>query len=544
MTLTPTRTLLDEARAAGRGIGAFNVVHLETAEALAGAAEDAGLPVILQLSENCVRYHGGLDPIALATLAVAEASSARVAVHLDHAEDPELAVRAIDRGFGSVMYDGARLDFADNVATTRLVVERADAAGVLVEAELGEIGGKDGAHAPGVRTDPDEAARFVAETGVGALAVAVGSSHAMTERVAAIDLELVARLARAVPVPLVLHGSSGVPDETIVRGIRSGITKVNVSTHLNGGFTGAVRAYLARASRGRRLAHVRRGRSCGGASGGRPTPRPVRLDRQGARMNRAERLSAVLDLLAESGQVEVDQIVDRLDVSPATARRDLDALAEQQLLTRTRGGAVAHSVAYDLPIRYKNQQNPEAKAAIARAASALVPRGAVIGLCGGTTATAIADALMSRADIMEPSPEPSLTVVTNAINIAMQLAMRPQIKTVVTGGVVHARSYELVGAYADTVLGSITLDLAFIGVNGVDAAVGPTSHDEREAAVNALMASRAAHPVLVADASKIDKRAFAAIGHRRLFSTIITDDAATPEQRQRLTDSGYDVIVA
>ncbi len=142
-------------------------------------------------------------------------------------------------------------------------------------------------------------------------------------------------------------------------------------------------------------------------------------------MNRAERLSAVLDLLAESGQVEVDQIVDRLDVSPATARRDLDALAEQQLLTRTRGGAVAHSVAYDLPIRYKNQQNPEAKAAIARAASALVPRGAVIGLCGGTTATAIADALMSRADIMEPSPEPSLTVVTNAINIAMQLAMRP-----------------------------------------------------------------------------------------------------------------------
>ena len=103
-----------------------------------------------------------------------------------------------------------------------------------------------------------------------------------------------------------------------------------------------------------------------------------------------------------------------------------------------------------------------------------MPRGAVIGLCGGTTATAIADALMSRADIMEPSPEPSLTVVTNAINIAMQLAMRPQIKTVVTGGVVHARSYELVGAYADTVLGSITLDLAFIGVNGVDPVVGPT----------------------------------------------------------------------
>jgi fructose-bisphosphate aldolase class II len=245
MTLTPTRTILDEARTAGRGVGAFNVVHLETAEALAGAAEDAGLPVILQLSENCVRYPGAFAPIALATLAVAEASSARVAVHLDHAEDAELALLAIDRGFGSVMYDGAKLDFAENVATTRRVVERADAAGVLVEAELGEIGGKDGAHAPGVRTDPEEAARFVAETGVDALAVAVGSSHAMTERTAAIDLDLVARLAAAVPVPLVLHGSSGVPDETIVRGIRSGLTKINVSTHLNAAFTGAVREYLA-----------------------------------------------------------------------------------------------------------------------------------------------------------------------------------------------------------------------------------------------------------------------------------------------------------
>ena len=246
MTLTPTRTILDDAYAAGRGVGAFNVVHLETAEALVGAAEDADRPVILQLSENCIRYHGAFEPIAVATLAVAAGSSAAVAVHLDHAEDPELAYRAIDRGFGSVMYDGARLDLADNIATTRRIVDRATAAGVLVEAELGEIGGKDGAHAPGVRTDPDEAARFVAETGVGALAVAVGSSHAMTERVAAVDHGLVARLARAVPVPLVLHGSSGVADESIVAGIRAGLTKINVSTHLNAQFTEAVRDYLGR----------------------------------------------------------------------------------------------------------------------------------------------------------------------------------------------------------------------------------------------------------------------------------------------------------
>jgi fructose-bisphosphate aldolase class II len=246
VTLTPTRTILDDAFAAGRGVGAFNVVHLETAEALVGAAEDAGWPVILQLSENCIRYHGAFRPIAVATLAVAAGSSAAVAVHLDHAEDPDLAYAAIDAGFGSVMYDGATLDFVDNVATTRRIVDRATAAGVLVEAELGEIGGKEGAHAPGVRTDPDEAARFVAETGVGALAVAVGSAHAMTERVAAIDHGLVTRLAGAVPVPLVLHGSSGVPDASIVAGIRAGLTKINVSTHLNARFTGAIRDYLGR----------------------------------------------------------------------------------------------------------------------------------------------------------------------------------------------------------------------------------------------------------------------------------------------------------
>lgn len=261
-------------------------------------------------------------------------------------------------------------------------------------------------------------------------------------------------------------------------------------------------------------------------------------------MNRSERLSAVLELLGEAGQLEVEQIVERMGVSPATARRDLDALAEQQLLTRTRGGAVAHSVAYDLPIRYKNLQHREAKSAIASAASNLVPRGAVVGLCGGTTATAIADVLMSRGDIMEPSDEPGLTVVTNAVNIAVQLATRPRIKTVVTGGVVHPRSYELVGAYADSVLASVTLDVAFIGVNGLDPAVGATSHDEREAAVNSLMASRADRAVIVADSSKIGRRAFAAIGTSRLFSTVITDSAVTEEQRVELAEAGYEVIVA
>jgi fructose-bisphosphate aldolase class II len=244
MTLTPTRELMDAAVAAGTGIGAFNVIHLETAEALVAGAEDAGLPLILQISQNCAVYHGGLEPVAMASLEVARRASVPVALHLDHAEDDELARKAVDLGFGSVMFDGANLPWAQNVAVTAGVAAYAHAAGVSVEAELGAIGGKDGAHAPGVRTDPEEAAAFVAATGVDALAVAVGSSHAMTSRVAVLDLDLIARLHAAVSVPLVLHGSSGVDDDQLARAIRAGMTKINVSTRLNGLFTIAIRRYL------------------------------------------------------------------------------------------------------------------------------------------------------------------------------------------------------------------------------------------------------------------------------------------------------------
>ncbi|MCI0159221.1 DeoR/GlpR family DNA-binding transcription regulator [Leifsonia shinshuensis] len=261
-------------------------------------------------------------------------------------------------------------------------------------------------------------------------------------------------------------------------------------------------------------------------------------------MNRAERLNAVLDLLAETGQIEVEDIVAKLDVSAVTARRDLDALASQQLLTRTRGGAVGQSVAYDLPIRYKREQHAPEKLRIAQAASALVPRGSVVGLCGGTTSTAVASVLGSRPDLMEPSPHPNLTVVTNAINIAAQLVMRPQIKTVVTGGVVHARSYELVGPYSDVVLERITMDIAFIGVNGIDPVVGPTVHDEGEASVNSLMARRATRAVVVADSSKIGRTAFATLGGPTIMSTLITDDGITADQRAAFVAQGIEVIVA
>jgi len=244
VTLVSARELVTDAAARGAGIGAFNVIHLETAEGLVRSSADAGLPVILQISQNCADYHGGLEPIALATLAVARRAQTPVAVHLDHAERPELVDEAIALGFGSVMFDGGALPYDENVALTAAVAERAHAAGVYVEGELGEVGGKDGAHAPGVRTDPDEARAFVTATGVDALAVAVGSSHAMTDRTASLDLALIARLREALPVPLVLHGSSGVSDAVIADAVRAGMTKINVSTHLNGFFTRAIRATL------------------------------------------------------------------------------------------------------------------------------------------------------------------------------------------------------------------------------------------------------------------------------------------------------------
>jgi fructose-bisphosphate aldolase class II len=244
VTLTPTGEIVDAAARAGRGVGAFNVIQLEHAEALVAGAEAAGAPVVLQISENAVRYHGSLAPIGLATLAVARQSSTKVAVHLDHAESPDLVAEAVALGFTSVMFDASKLDYAANVRATAEVVTRCRVAGVHVEAELGEVGGKDGVHAPGARTDPDQARAFVEATGVDALAVAVGSSHAMLTRDAALDFELIGLLRDKVGVPLVLHGSSGVADADLTRAVEAGMTKINIATHLNNAFTSAVRAYL------------------------------------------------------------------------------------------------------------------------------------------------------------------------------------------------------------------------------------------------------------------------------------------------------------
>ena len=244
MALVSGAEVVLAAAKAGRGVGAFNVIQLEHAAALIAGAERVGAPVILQISENAVKYHGALKPIGVATLAAASAASVPVVVHLDHAMERDLVTEAVSLGFTSVMFDASKLDYDQNVATTAEVTAFCHQHGVFVEAEIGEVGGKDGVHAPGARTKPDEAAAFAAATGVDALAVAVGSSHAMTERTAELDFELISELRDAVPVPLVLHGSSGVADADLTRAVEAGMTKVNIATHLNNVFTQVVRQRL------------------------------------------------------------------------------------------------------------------------------------------------------------------------------------------------------------------------------------------------------------------------------------------------------------
>ncbi|WP_328528821.1 class II fructose-bisphosphate aldolase [Nocardioides sp. NBC_00368] len=244
MTLATTASLVSTAYAEGRGVAAFNAINLETVEAIAAGAETANRPVIVQISENAVRYHGSLAPLAHAAIAVASGSTMPISLHLDHATDERLVGIAVDLGFSSVMYDASQLSYEENLTRTTAVVRRCHDRGAHVEAELGEVGGKNGVHAPGVRTDPDEAAAYVADTGVDALAVAVGSSHKMTTRDAALDEALISAIRRAVDVPLVLHGSSGVSDDGLRAAIAAGMTKINVATQLNKAFTAAVRETL------------------------------------------------------------------------------------------------------------------------------------------------------------------------------------------------------------------------------------------------------------------------------------------------------------
>jgi fructose-bisphosphate aldolase class II len=242
MTLVAMPEVVTTARPGG--LGAFNVIQIEHAEAIAAGAEASGRPVVLQISENTAAYHRSLAPLTIACLRIAAESPADIVVHLDHATDVRLVEQAVGLGVGSVMYDASAMEYSANVASTAEVTRWCHDRAVWVEAELGAVGGKDGVHAPGVRTDPSEAAEYVAATDVDALAVAVGSSHAMLKRDATLDNDLIAAIANAVTVPLVLHGSSGVPDEGIAAAVAHGMVKINIATHLNKAMTAAVRAAL------------------------------------------------------------------------------------------------------------------------------------------------------------------------------------------------------------------------------------------------------------------------------------------------------------
>lgn len=250
MPLTTTGELITGAAAAHTAVAAFNIITLEHAEAVVAGAESVDAPVVLQVSENAVKFHDGdLLPLARAATAAAERATVPVALHLDHIQSDDLLRRAPDAGFSSVMYDASRLPYAENLAATRAAVDWAHARGLWIEAELGQVGGKNGlppldAHAPGARTDPDEARAFVADSGVDALAVAIGSAHAMTTRTATLDHTLLKRLSGALDVPLVLHGSSGVPDDELRAAVTGGIAKVNIGTALNIALTGAIRDLL------------------------------------------------------------------------------------------------------------------------------------------------------------------------------------------------------------------------------------------------------------------------------------------------------------
>ncbi|MCM2425002.1 DeoR/GlpR family DNA-binding transcription regulator [Streptomyces sp. RKAG337] len=239
-------------------------------------------------------------------------------------------------------------------------------------------------------------------------------------------------------------------------------------------------------------------------------------------VRQSHRVGTLLERLAATGSFSIAGIAVELGVSRATIRRDLAALEEQGLLTRTHGGAVARGGSVELPVRYRADRDRGQKQAIARAAMRALPSGpCVVALNGGTTTHEVARLLASRSQ---------LTVVTNALDIAMELALQPRVRLVVTGGRARNRSCELVGPWAERTLGSINIDTAFIGVDGISARNGVSTHDEVEARINAIMIERSRRVVVVADGTKIGRDLLAHVAPASAVDELITDSsAAAPE---------------
>ena len=250
-------------------------------------------------------------------------------------------------------------------------------------------------------------------------------------------------------------------------------------------------------------------------------------------VRRTERLSEILGLLAADGAVDVSALAERLAVSEATVRRDLQLLETQRMLARTHGGAVANDVMYELPLRYKAARHHPEKIRIAAEAARRVSDGAVIGLTGGTTTTEVARAVLDRAGI---------TVVTNALNIAGELAIRSDLKLVVTGGTARPESYELVGPLAERALEEMHLDIAVVGADGVALDAGLTTHHEVEAHTNRVLLERARVVLAVADSSKLGLVAFARICPLGAVDELITDAAADPSTVKAIRGSGVAIV--
>ncbi|SDO67478.1 transcriptional regulator, DeoR family [Pedococcus dokdonensis] len=263
----------------------------------------------------------------------------------------------------------------------------------------------------------------------------------------------------------------------------------------------------------------------------------------GRGMDRGARWSALLDLLAQHGRLSVAQVVESLGVSEATVRRDFGDLAAQQLVTRTHGGVVASAVAYDLPARYKQAGSDSAKERVATFAADLVAEGSVVGFNGGTTTSATARRLAARSDLAASSRRPSITVVTNALNIATEMVLRPFIRCVSLGGVARPESYELSGPLASMVLGELWLDTVVLGVDAVSAAGGATCQHEGEAGINSIMVQRADRVIVVATGDKVGRRAFARICPSERIQVLVTDSSAPADALGDLRAAGVTVEV-
>lgn len=246
--LVPGRQLLDEARRNGRAVAALNFYNAETLRAHIEAANELDASIILQTTESTINYLGIRLVVAMACAAAAEMRRP-VALHLDHGGSYELAARCVDAGYSSVMIDGSKLPFDENCALTRRVVEMAHAHNVSVEGELGHVAHNDSLEDDYSQfyTRPEDAAKFVQETEVDALAVAVGTAHGFYKGEVRLDFDRLRQIRQTVgDVGLVLHGGSGVPDEVLSSAIEAGIVKINFGTELKDAFTAAVKGALAR----------------------------------------------------------------------------------------------------------------------------------------------------------------------------------------------------------------------------------------------------------------------------------------------------------